>query len=675
MSNGQLPPGFILDEELEEEPLGIRPEQQNDILDIPEGFTLSDEIATPAGRIGETSALTGEPIAETEIPFEGTAASFIEGLKKDAGATVGGTIGDIMGKGPASIPLSALLGAGGDAWQQLYEQAPALANELLGTNFQINPNAPATPQEAFGRMMSKGGREGLYTGGGYGATKVAGKILSPFKNTVTEEGKIAKELFSEYMPKTWYGASIPGPLPAEMTQSRVLDIADNIASNSFAGGPKLAKHRDVVRPKAIFDMTDDLVESFGRNLEAYELGDLVTETIRVNYKNVKGYISENYYNTAADLVRPKTVKVKKRVDVPTGRKNTRGQDITQSVVREVEELQGGAWINTKEIKDFVADKLKSTEILKGFESEASGGNLAEMITRLPDKIPFREAQEMRSLLLNKFDELALTNKGAPARGMSKKLAGILHDGIAASLKKESPEAFKLWSDGNKLWKGASRRYNSRFLKGLIRQADPMLGGRPEAVLNSIFRNGGVSSVRQVKKAIGEKNFHQLKSWHIREMVEKSSLDNMLKGDALLRNIKKLGDGAYKSIYTPQERRSIERVAKALKAVQETPKSGGGGFLIQVMQGTALTTMLSGHLPAGPAATVVIGPEIVSRLMLNPVASRWLSEGLVTVPKNARHVASFAARMGQILDDDAEKYGKIISDETEEQIRRRFEASQ
>lgn len=567
-----------------------------------------DQPGTPSG----VSTITGEPITAGEAP---AVRSFREDIAENwpiyAGATVGGITGGIPGAG--------LGGAAGEAYKQIRDRE--------------EPDAPQTSMEAAKRIATTGATQAAYEAGGRLVVGAAGKMLKPFAKTITPEGKVAQEVFEKYMPveKSWkrpvskaLGLKKPGVLPAEMTEQYSLDLMQNIAEKSVVGGKTMADFKNITRTNAMNEITDDLVNSFGESASQSELGDLVATGVKTNFRSFKDNVTAPLYNKVNELTSAKPVHV-----------------------------------FVKPLKDSVKAKLKVGRQLSGMEAKAAGDDLARAVSELPNSVPFDVAQHLRTRLMSTADEFAVSNKKAPAIGIAKKLTGKVDDAISAALKDQNPEAHEVWRKANDLYKYGSKQYNNRFLRGLIRKADPDFGGEPEKVVKSIFQKNGPSGIKKVKAAIGEKEFNQLKSWHVQDTIARSMKDDVLDGAKLKKVMlgpTGMGREAMEAIYTKSELKNLENVATAFEVAQKKQAAGAGGMLVQLAQGGAIVGLATGQMPAGSAA-VLLGPEVLSKMMLNPISSRWLTTGLGTVPKSAKHVAAAAARGTRFVEQFTDQKGE------------------
>ena len=84
------------------------------------------------------------------------------------------------------------------------------------------------------------------------------------------------------------------------------------------------------------------------------------------------------------------------------------------------------------------------------------------------------------------------------------------------------------------------------------------------------------------------------------------------------------------------------LGKALQISKARQAEGAGRVLIQLTQAGALASLASGKM-ALPATTIIIGPAILSRMLMNPAVAKLLVEG-VSMPAGSAQAASLMARI-------------------------------
>jgi hypothetical protein len=524
-----------------------------------------------------------------------------------------------------------------------------------------HPNMPTSTKESLLRQGKAGVVSAIEEVGGGITLKVANKVLAPFAKSVTPQAKIAIETLQKYMPGRKSAITT-----AEGTDHWMLDFAHNVATKSFFGGAPMAKH-GVMRREAVENMVDGLANGFGKEADPVQLGNMVTDVISGNWKAYKEEFTRPLYNRVEQLTAPTVRKVPVFKSEPTGLFDANGKQLMREVQSGVEEVvEGGITADIRGLKKSVESNLRHLKNIKFVGKENSGDTMVLGISNLPDSIQVDTAIALRKRLIAISDELAITNKKDPAIGIANSLTKQLDNQIESALKSANPEALATWREANRLYKDGAGKYNNRFLRGLIKQADPVGGkGEPGKVLNTIFRNGGVDNINKVKTAVGKDAWNQLKGWHVREMLLKSAKpDGVIDGMRFKNQM--FGSGGMRrdgmeAIYTPAEIKTLENNAITLGVIQAKQGGGAGGMLIQLAQAGAIAGIATGQFERASLG-VLISPEVVARILTSKHANKWLLN-TAQVGKRGVLVGSTALRLTNIakkIEDEIAREREALS---------------
>ena len=154
---------------------------------------------------------------------------------------------------------------------------------------------------------------------------------------------------------------------------------------------------------------------------------------------------------------------------------------------------------------------------------------------------------------------------------------------------------------------------------------------------AIFKPGHVSSVRKVKTALmgspGE--WKKMQGFFMQHFLQKSSdTGGDIVGTRILNNISgkpgSFGMPLMKEVLSEPQIKALTTMGEALKRTQARQAEGAGKVLIQLTQAGAFGAILTQGLSI-PATTIILGPAILSKMMLNPTAARLLTQGLKMSP--------------------------------------------
>ena len=220
-----------------------------------------------------------------------------------------------------------------------------------------------------------------------------------------------------------------------------------------------------------------------------------------------------------------------------------------------------------------------------------------------------------------------------------------------------------------MYKEGAGKYNNRFIRGLIKQADPIGGkGEPGKVLSTIFKNGGVDNINKVKTAVGPQLWNQMKGWHVRELLLKSTnkTTGIVNGVTLKNNMfgsSGMRREAMEAIYTREEIKQLENNAITLGVIQARQGGGAGGMLIQLAQAGAITGIATGTLQKTSVA-VLVAPEVLARMLTSQRATKWFLNTQKFGNKGIL-VGSTASRMTNLAKEIEDKITKEREDITKE----------
>ena len=593
-------------------------------IPVPEGPTPTGPPVQPTGSPVQGVTTPPGPPSTQEEP--GVVASMLDDLYENYPQLVGGTIGGLYGaaRGAKGGPTGALLGgavgafsggAGGKGWDITID-----ALKGRGT--------PLTASEALKEMGIAGLTEGATELAGGVVAKPLGKLidpiltrLTPFRNALTEEGLRAFKTLEKYMPKTRTPYT-----PAELTESRALDLVQNVCDKALLSGPLFGKFTERIRKQAFEELVDDTAKLYGSVATPQELGELVINAIGADKAAITKSLFDPLYNRVTALT--------KDSNIPTT-----------------------LW------KYHASQMLKDVQHLGGIEAQASGDEIVRLVSELPDSVPFSAAKELRSRLIS------INKKIAPkAHKVGAEFVQLIDNSMEETIKALpdkaiSKEALETWRYANQMYGEYSDVYLNRFIKKLVATADPKKGGNPDALVNMIFKKRGRAGIENVKTILGKDKFTQLQSWHIQQLLEPSKDMSIPLGANLEKTMYSktgMGRSTMEAVYSKEQLRGIDDVANALKVAQKRQASGTGGMLIQLAQGSAAYALLQGDYEKA-SGLVLFGPAILARMMVSPRLAKTLVQGLKMprmTPQVFMRLTSVAEIIQKQIRSEMKKEGEV-----------------
>lgn len=591
---------------------------------------VADTLEEAAKMAGERSAMLGKEGRNTKRPLGAgrdisrPKQSLLETFKEEIPRVGGGIVGGIVGS-PGGIPGvigGVAYGAGlGEALNQIRKQVTG------------SPSAPKTSTEAALDIAKISRRELTGEILGRGIVYGAGKVLAPFTKKVTQE---AAEAISYLKNKIK-----PVLTPAEATESRLLDVLENISEASLLGGGKISQFK-LARKKIMEEVSDDIIDSFGKRVEPDEVGELFIRTIQGKNDAFKA-ASDIFYNNVEELTKGELKKVPIQEMVTSNILDKSGKPLAHTVTKMVEKRVGQARVSTKRIKDFAKPIIELNKDIAGIEEKNAGVDLMRSIMGMPKEIDFATAKELRSRLISRADEYSVLNPKAKVIGKAKKAVAILDQSIESELKKyKNPEALEAWRVANKFYKTGKEDFDNIFIRRLVKKG----GEEPEAIAKAIFKPGAISNIRKVKKAVDQPTWEELKSYYVQRVFSQSvDQEGNILGIKMVNNLygrAGMGKQTLSEIFTPEQLIELTRFSNALKVAQTKQAEGLGKMWIQLTQAGAVATMVGiGSMPG--AGGFLLGPPLLARLMLNPTTARLLTQGY-KLSANSPKIAGILARL-------------------------------
>lgn len=528
---------------------------------------------------------------KTTYTFGQHVQSAIESVAIPAGATIGGVGGALLGGmagGIGAIPggvAGAVLGGGAGATVADLTRpylAPPGAGPALSLSQQVGQQAQRTGQG----MLT--GLEGELMGQGIGAGLKA--VAAPLAAKISPLARPAQE-------------AVPGLrlTPAQATQSRAIDILENVAEASLLGGGRIQGFKGQ-QQTLIKTTAEHLAESLGQRATAAEVGQVFQGAVQKS--------REAFHAVAGSLYR-EVDRLIPSVSAPSG-------------------LPANA-VDLRALKaDASAMLTRRGAIPKSLSSETGMQILTDLST-LPDQTTFANAQLMRSQLL----------KGARSKdladietGLARKFAGVLDEAMEGAARTLSGEAGDAWRTANAFYKSGVEQFNNKFVQSLLKKA-------PEKVAESIFQRGGVTLIRQARGAVDEATWREVQGAFLRRTIQDATepVTGMLGGRALEQRLfSKTGVGTevLDTALGNETRRKLQGLVDALRITQDRPSEGTGRIFIQLKQAGAATDVAGAAITFGvgfpkTAAMIMLGPAALSRVFTNPTAIQWLTTGLTLGP--------------------------------------------
>ena len=426
--------------------------------------------------------------------------------------------------------------------------------------------------------------------------------------------------------------------PSQATINPILDFVENAIESAIAGAQRpidLKQGQNLV----IRQYADDLVSGLGKVMDPENFGHFIRGNIKRAGQLFRRFNSTQFESAIAPAV-------ERGVVVSAGPLTKAVDDITQNILKTDFGEPGVANLLDKQVR------------------EAFGN----MIERGGQDIPFAEADQIRKNLGK-----LLGNPSVPRQ--AKLMIGQLQESLweemgTAARVADLPEVVTNLSGAIKSAREGFKVFQDAFIESAAKR-------HPEAVARSVFE-ADTSQLRVLESAferLTPDTMDAVRANYLGELLKEATdpATGIVSGQVLagMTTVGKEGMGAATSKVSkvPQLKflfrgkkgkvalESLKTITNTLKAMQKInpAKSGSGGFLMQMVQASALITLGSSAItgrnpltnPEGQVAVaLLVAPAAVGRLMLSPTGLRLLSEGLAT-KAGTRQAGRILTRLGTL----------------------------
>lgn len=545
-------------------------------------------------------------MSQREAEFGGIQEKEPPGFWKKEGPSLGGaTLGGIAGTAVGGLVGGAIGAAGGGFLGQLTSQAildqpidiksASQTGALMGAGQAVGDIGFFTLKKAWPYI----GKEYLQLD-----TKKLGEIFAPY---VDKYLPVKQKVSQGFFP---YQMAEPESAAAKY---------QNILESSFGGR----------KPTSLFHWA-----------QKKGAGDFVKETTDIMWDGITrlppeqvGKETLNAYELARDASRAVSDKLYKDVDDLTGNYSD--------------------MVNYGEVLDYMSKVLKGK---KSGRSEMGDTALQNAIDDMKKGSgTFADAQDNRVRLgkvIGSFDDRD------PGKGLMIKAKELLDKAIdSAGDNLYNPDIKTAFKRANTFYREHLNTYHNLYMDAFAKKA----AENPSIAVDMFIKADQPELINTLWKATGGKNTvaaqnvqaMAVEKWLTQVMTEEGSsilgAEGGVESGRRLWNILKTMDGRngnLKQIFPEAIADRLWATAKILSTTQKSPKSGGGGMLIQLIQASAPYQIAAGLgiggyekykgedflqpqtvLPMMSGAAVLFTPRVIAKLITHPVYGKWFIEGI------------------------------------------------
>lgn len=571
------------------------------------------------------------------------AASLQEGAKPEnlrqaarvALPAIGGTVAALTGPpGWVAGTLAAAAGAG--------------AGSAASVGLDTATGAPPTLKEAAQRVAVDAATGAAGEGIGRGAVHVGRRVLAPFAKALTDEGRRAYDYLGGHVT------------PGQVSESGLLKLIDNVMAGSIFGGAQsraFAKETVGILDDKVKRIVAEHAPLGGGPAQTLEGAGDIWQSLQAAARGAERDIGKHLYQRvdqiaeATNGLRVSLKPLTEFADAETARAGQLGLS-----------LRGGPGPRTLRQVQAAGEAIDDSSVNRAaseyIQSGVAGGNRQqpEFIEALraaginpsaiDDGVTFSEAQEIRSVLGEMIDKAKRSTDSSAAT--TKRIASALKDRMDQAITTaaggpNTPLRTALDAADAQWFK-----LKETFDRGILAEVAKT---RPSLVVNKLIKPHTVKDIEKARETIGAAGWNDVKATFLAEKLLKGRRGEGVTGAELLeRMIGKsgYGDETIRAVFPAGTADEIYKFARVLATI-EKKGDGSGGIYIKLAQGGAIGGLVLGK-QAGKAATILLTPLMLSRLMLKPRTIRWLTVGL-KAPPGSKEAVEAAAQLTMFLNQE------------------------
>jgi len=519
------------------------------------------------------------------------------------GEIAGGTLGAIGGAA-TPLPGGAIVGAGlGAAAGRAGEQF-LRGEQPEPTDIGLSAATSAAGQAVAGPLIG-----------------LAKKAVAPFAGSLRRGAAKVGEMLATK------GARLS---PAQATESRILDIADNITESSLFGGGRMRTMK-LGQQQAVESLAEDFGIKFGAGVDSVALGDLTFDTINQGDLAFRA-TARSLFGAVDDLA-----KGFKPGKVATSTVSPIVDQSGKPIVHATAAVSATGGVDFGKAKAFAKDILDK-QIIKSKE----GNRLLADIVKAPTQVDFKTAQVLRSDLLAVSRPLGELT-GEKAVQISRRLSKMVDDAMEEAGKGLDPESFAEFRRANEFFKTGKEVFNNKLLRSLMTTVQQ----QPEALVPRLLTPRGISLLQKVKTAMPQETFRKVQASLMSEILDRAvTAEGDFVGKTLQRQLTRLGPKYLKEAFGDTVAADLDDFAKTAMLVQQKSPTGIGNVAIQLTQVGAVMALPVQGL-RGASSAILLGPAVMSHIMTNPTGIKLLTTGL-TLPKGTEQFTKLVTRMLAVM---------------------------
>jgi hypothetical protein len=565
---------------------------------IVEFLASKDVIQTP---LPEPAALLGEATVPGDVGAPVARAPVLAGLGEAIVtnpemtlATAGSLAAGPITGGASLLAAGGLAGLGGVAGRGARRGFESFMGQETPRGFELAED-----------LALAGAEQVAFEFGGFGLSKLFGKVASPFKGSVVKQANDLSKFFK----------SAGGQFkPSQVSESGIIGFAENVGFEAFTG-KGVAKQFEKKQQAAYQSLVNHVLTKLGTGRTPEMVGRIAQDVVTENGAIFKS-MSSGMFDFVDDVI---------------GRTPVSFFSPEKGV---------------KSAKQFAREKI--AELVELNEFKGSLGKFLKGVADLPDSMTFKQLQDKRSFMIDDKIAFEAAAGQSKAAGLAKKLVGMIDDDMTRAAEKLSPEGLEAFRTANKFYTNGSDLFQGQFISGLVKEA------KPENLV-SLIRPKGITDIKTLKAALSPKAFQELRASWLETVIGESIVRepgkaSFVSGQKLIDTVENMGGDVLRELFPGvvgrKQLQTIKDVAKIGQIIQKKTEGGGGGLLIQFAQ----AGLILGTAAVGDALTLTLGPAALAKLMTSEKFLQFITKHQVTKATDRKATAAVTRLVKMALDN-------------------------
>lgn len=447
-------------------------------------------------------------------------------------------------------------------------------------------------------------------------------------------------------------------LPSEVSDSRLLNIAENVAEGSVFGGGQTTKVQAVragraeVRRAGVLDTLAPKVPEAAAAREAGELGKESIQTAVQRFRKVERPAWDRVRELADPIPLKETPATDAYVARLTGREvgsletgsGLRAARRVANLVGDVGEETAGGYLKGQPIAEMAesvqiavrASMAEGAEAAAGEASKFSAGQFTTTISKL--NTLRRSLSRSASMDPSKYNAQL---------GIVKGLIQATRADLMATLGRTAPEAARAYERATLI----TRLGNERLYADAVNK---VVGTAPAKIAEMLLTRNNSEAINLVTKAVGRQNMQPLRRVALERLLRRDAVTRELNWKAIATRLDGIGDDTLNALFPKGQAADIKQFANLMNDLARTPAGGVGKVGIMLTQWGPLMgvipALMAGGLPAG--GMVLVGPYMLARIMASKNGAKYLTRGF-EAPLGSPEAMRMAVYLTRLLQQQVE----------------------